>query len=191
MKKIVAFGGSNSKNSINKQLAEYAANRLENVEVNILDLNEFELPVYSIDMERASGIPKKGIDFKSQIDQADGVVLSLAEHNGSFSASYKNIYDWVSRIDKQVYQNKPLLLMATSPGGRGGKTVLNHALSVYGFSHKAALVSFSLPSFHQNFNPDQGIKDLSLKEEFEQQLEEFSKALRKEPSKLSTGITPK
>jgi chromate reductase, NAD(P)H dehydrogenase (quinone) len=177
MKKIVAFGGSSSKNSINKQWAEFAAKSLENVEVKVLDLNEFELPIYSIDREKTSGIPQKAHDFKAIIDQADGIVLSLAEHNGSFSAAYKNIYDWVSRINKQVYQNKPMLLMATSPGGRGGKTVLNHALSIYGFSHKAALVSFSLPSFHQNFNPEKGIKDLSLKEEFEQQLKEFSQAL--------------
>ena len=42
MKKIIAFGGSNSKESINKQLASYAANKVENVEVSLLDLNDFD-----------------------------------------------------------------------------------------------------------------------------------------------------
>ena len=50
MKKIIAFGGSNSKNSINKELAAYTANQINNVEVEVLDLNDFELPLYGIDL---------------------------------------------------------------------------------------------------------------------------------------------
>ena len=37
MKKIIAFGGSSSRNSINKQLATYTANLFQNAEVEILD----------------------------------------------------------------------------------------------------------------------------------------------------------
>ena len=43
MKKIVAFAGSNSKNSINKKLALYVAHQIKEVNVVELDLNDFEL----------------------------------------------------------------------------------------------------------------------------------------------------
>ena len=45
MKKIIAFGASSSKASINKQVAAYAANQLKNAMVEVLDLNDFEMPI--------------------------------------------------------------------------------------------------------------------------------------------------
>jgi NAD(P)H-dependent FMN reductase len=52
MKKIIAFGGTSSKNSINKQLATYAANLFPDVFVKELDLNEYKLPVFSVGLEK-------------------------------------------------------------------------------------------------------------------------------------------
>ena len=129
MKKIVALGGSNSKNSINRALATYAANQLENSEVTIADLNEFDLPLYGIDLENDKGIPEEATRLNTLIESADGLVISLAEHNGSYAAAFKNAYDWMSRINQKVWKNKPMLLMATSPGARGGATVLQTAKS--------------------------------------------------------------
>jgi chromate reductase len=57
MKKIIAFGASSSKVSINKQLATYAAGQFENAAVEILDLNDYEMPIFSTDKETATGIP--------------------------------------------------------------------------------------------------------------------------------------
>ena len=79
MKKIIAFAGSNSKKSINKELATYAANQLENVDVNVLDLNDFELPLYGIDYEIAHGIPDNAQKFLDEIIDTDGIVLSLVQ----------------------------------------------------------------------------------------------------------------
>ena len=59
MKKIVAFGASSSSNSINKKLATYAAQQIKNSNIKILDLNNFEMPIYSEDYERLNGIPKR------------------------------------------------------------------------------------------------------------------------------------
>ncbi|WP_420319272.1 NADPH-dependent FMN reductase [Ekhidna sp.] len=177
MKQIVAFAGSSSKQSINKQLATFTAQALKNVKVNILDLNDFEVPLFSVDLEQSSGIPDMAHAFKKHLDEADAIVLSLAEHNGSFAAAYKNLYDWVSRIDKSVFQHKPLFLLATSPGGRGAKTVLEHAITIYGHANKAPLVTFSLPSFHQNFDPEKGIRDEELRSAYEECVKKFSQHL--------------
>ncbi len=56
MKKVLAFGASNSKHSINKRFAVFAANSLANVEMHIADLNDYELPLYSVDLQREQGI---------------------------------------------------------------------------------------------------------------------------------------
>ena len=135
MKQIIAFAGSNSRNSINKQLAKYASSLVDNVKTTILDLNDFELPLYGIDLENEDGIPDAAHSFLEQIKTSDGIILSLAEHNGAYASVFKNIFDWMSRIDGKLWNNKPMLLMATSPGGRGGATVLRNckkSFSLYG-----------------------------------------------------------
>ena len=47
MKKIVAFGASSSKKSINKQFASYAASLISDADSIIIDLNDFETVSYT------------------------------------------------------------------------------------------------------------------------------------------------
>jgi len=150
-KNIIAFAGSNSKNSINKQLAVYVANCIGDTTVSVLDLNDFELPIYGIDYENEFGIPENAQKFLNLIQSSEGIVLSLAEHNGSYATVFKNIFDWMSRIDKNVWANKPMLLMSTSPGGRGGATVLESAKSTFPHLGGNIVSSISVPSFYDNF----------------------------------------
>ena len=151
MKKVLVFGGSNSKKSINKQLAVYTSSLLADAEVNIVDLNDFPLPIYGIDHELENGIPNKVKEFDSLIQEADGIIVSLAEHNGSYAAVFKNLLDWLSRNEAKNFHDKPMMVMATSPGGRGGISVLEAALSRFPRHGAGAITSFSLPSFQDNF----------------------------------------
>ncbi|QCX00419.1 NAD(P)H-dependent oxidoreductase [Aggregatimonas sangjinii] len=162
MKKVVALGGSNSKNSINKALATYVAHQLKNVKVSVLDLNDFDIPLYGIDYEDEHGIPKDVNRLNDFLASADGLVVSLAEHNGSYSAAFKSAYDWLSRIDKRVWKDKPMLLMATSPGSRGGASVLQTARITFPRMGAKIVADFSLPSFNANFS-EEGITDTELK----------------------------
>ena len=163
MKKIIAFGGSSSRNSINKQLATYAANLFQNAEVEVLDLNDYEMPVFSVDKEKENGIHNLAHDFYAKIGSADFIVLSLAEHNGAYSSAFKNTLDWASRIDNKTFQLKPMLLLATSPGARGGGTVLEIATKRFPFQGADVKGSFSLPTFYENFDAVNGIINLELK----------------------------
>ena len=173
---ILAIGGSNSRNSINKILASYASSRIENANVLIADLNDFELPLYSSDIEKASGIPENAVKFMELIKSADGIVLSLAEHNGAFSVAFKNIFDWMSRIDKNVWQNKPMLLMATSPGSRGGANVLRITRELLPYFGGNIVADFSLPSFYENFSHD-GLKNLRLNDSLNQKISLLQEAI--------------
>ncbi|MEL6643800.1 MAG: NAD(P)H-dependent oxidoreductase [Pseudomonadota bacterium] len=127
--KILAFAASNSRRSINRALIDFAALRLEadilpEAEVELLDLNAFEMPIYSIDRERDSGVPQPAQDFYAKIGSADAILVSFAEHNGFVTAAWKNIFDWMSRIELTLWQGKPLVILAATPGRRAGANVL-------------------------------------------------------------------
>ena len=177
MKKIVVFGASNSRKSINRTFARYSANQIEEAEVNFLDLNDFEMPIFSVDRENKNGIHELAHQFKKEIKNSDGIIISFAEHNGAYSTAFKNIFDWVSRIDSNVWENKPMFLMATSPGAYGGKSVLGMATRRFNRSNRNTVLDFSLPSFFTNFSTENGIIDEELKAEFEVKLKEFTAAL--------------
>lgn len=177
MKNILTIGASTSSKSINKKFAEFAASKIENIKVVKTDLNSFELPIYSSDIEEEIGIPENAVKFKELIDSVDGVVLSLAEHNGLPSAAFKNLFDWLSRIDQNIWLNKPMLLLATSPGARGGSSVLNIMKNMLPYFGGNVISDFSLPSFYQNFS-DEGITDKSLSEGLDKSIKEFNKILK-------------
>tara|TARA_R110001583_G_scaffold114876_6_gene265390 strand:+ start:2192 stop:2722 length:531 start_codon:yes stop_codon:yes gene_type:complete len=163
MKNIITIGGSTSKKSINKILAEYVGDLVNNVKLTKVDLNDFEMPQFSVDVETEQGIPNEAIKLKEEMEKADGFVISLAEHNGAYSAAFKNIFDWISRIDGKVWQEKPMLLLATSPGERGGQTVLDIALGRFPYMGGNIVGSLSFPSFYDNFQNDEIInKELKL-----------------------------
>ncbi|MGL5111983.1 MAG: NADPH-dependent FMN reductase [Flavobacterium sp.] len=163
MKKILAFGASSSATSINKQLATYAAHQFANATVEVLNLNDYEMPIFSVDKETNTGIPQLAHDFYSKIGNADLIVISFAEHNGAYSTAFKNILDWTSRINGQNFQNKPVLLLATSPGPRGGASVLEMAKNRFPFQGADVKGAFSLPSFTTNFDAEKGITNEVLK----------------------------
>jgi len=122
--KVLAFGTSNSWNSINQKLARYAATQIDDVDVTLLDIHNLEMPIYSEEGEKESGIPAFAHDFYQATGEAAALIISFAEYNGSYTVAYKNLFDWVSRIDMKVYQDKPMIMLATSPGAGGAQSVL-------------------------------------------------------------------
>jgi len=163
MKKIIAFGASSSKTSINKEFATYVAYQFQNASIEILDLNDYEMPIFSVDKEKENGIPQLAQDFYAKLGSADLIIISFAEHNGAYSTAFKNILDWTSRINMKTFQEKPMLLLATSPGPRGGSSVLEIAKGRFPFQGGVVKGSFSLPSFFDNFNSVNGIINPDLK----------------------------
>ena len=154
--KIIAFAGSPSKKSINKKLATYAAGLFDKAQVEVLDLNDYEMPLFSVDKEATIGQHPLAKDFLEKIAAAEILVVSLAENNGNYSAAFKNTVDWCSRINAKIFQDKPMLLMATSPGARGGASVLEIAKNNFPRFNANIKAVFSLPSFNDNFDVEKG-----------------------------------
>ena len=164
--KILAFAGSSSKNSINKKLVTHVSTLFNESEIILLDLNDFEVAIVSEDRLNESGVPDKIKTLAQHIDDTDLILLSLAEHNGAYSTAFKNVFDWLSLMkDRTVFQDKPIFLMATSPGARGGASVIEIAKNRFPFNGGNIIETFSLPTFYDTFKEDVGITNETLQEE--------------------------
>ncbi|UBM58918.1 NAD(P)H-dependent oxidoreductase [Marinilongibacter aquaticus] len=169
---ILAFAGSSSKHSINKKLVTYVSGLFKGHDVNLIDLNDFEMPIFSVDKEAEQGIPKEAYAFSRHIAQADLILMSMAEHNGAYSAAFKNIFDWVSRIPNvKVFQEKPIFLMATSTGARGGASVLKIAEARFPRNGGQVIETFSLPTFEENFDESKGLTNGLIQNELNDKIE--------------------
>jgi NAD(P)H-dependent FMN reductase len=168
---ILAFGASASKHSINKILAHYSADQFSEHQIDKVDLLDFPLPIYTIDNEKELGFPENAKKFMNKIETADLIIISFAEHNGSYTAWFKNLFDWLSRINSKFLQGKKLLLLSTSSGARGGISVLTAALDRLPRHGGAVIGSFSLPNFETNFDADKGIFNLEYKTTFHELVE--------------------
>jgi chromate reductase len=154
--KVVAFAASSSKKSINKQLVTYAASLLEDCQAEVLDINDYELPLFSEDREAELGKPALAKAFLEKIGDSDAVIISFAEHNGSYSAAYKSLFDWCSRINPKVFQNRPMVLLSTSPGPGGAGSVLAAATASAPFFDGDVKATLSIPKFYENFDMESG-----------------------------------
>ena len=95
--------------------------------------HEARLQFYNFDIETEEGVPSEAINFSNDLESADAYIISLAEHNGSYTTAFKNAYDWASRVNKKVWGDKPLLLFSStevqlvSPKNCVGKTLSKNA----------------------------------------------------------------
>lgn len=175
--KILAFAGSSSSTSINRELVKFVLKDFQEEEINLIDLNDFTMPVFSVDLEK-KGFPDEAHRFLKVIEECDVIICSLAEHNRSYSAAFKNVFDWASRINVKVFQNKPMLLMSTSPGGYGGGNVMNTAKTFFPQFAADIKDTFSLPKFYENFDLESGVINPDMLKDLKNKIENFKNQVK-------------
>lgn len=146
-KKIIAFAGSNSNNSINQQLINAISKLVKDIEVEVINLRDYQATLYGIDEETDNGFPESMVDLKDKLAEADGYIISTPEHNGSMPAILKNTIDWLSRISRSVFNDNPTLFLSTSPGPRGGISALTHLASIMPYQGAKVIGSHAVGSF--------------------------------------------
>ncbi|MDC6363201.1 MULTISPECIES: NADPH-dependent FMN reductase [Flavobacteriaceae] len=177
MAAILALAGSNSSTSINFKLVQYTTSLVQTHDIQELNMAKHPYPMFSEDDEKQNGYPDALVKLKDDFQQADALILSVNEHNGNPSAYFKNVLDWLSRIDRKFLEGTKVFLMSTSGGKRGGigsLGVIENMLPRFG----AEIVStFSLPSFHENFGSG-AIVNAEFKEEHLTALDTFLETLQ-------------
>ena len=127
---ILVFAGSSRQQSFNKKIAKVATDTVKQlgVEATYVDLESYNMPIFCEDLE-AQGTPEGVLKFKQDLFAHEGYIIVTPEYNSSYSALLKNAIDWASRpaegeIDLQAFKQKPIAIMAASPGRLGGIRVL-------------------------------------------------------------------
>jgi chromate reductase len=157
MKKILAFAGSNSSTSINHALISFAVSKVANAEIKLIKLVDYPLPLFSEDIERELGYSVNLKLLKNEFLEADAIMMSVNEHNGTVSAFFKNVLDWLSRVEYKFLEGKKILLMSTSNGKRGAASSLAYTKGVLPRFGGDVIESFSFPSFSENFSKEDNI----------------------------------
>lgn len=173
MKNILAFAGSNSSTSINFKFVKYASSQVNGHNMKLINLKDFEIPMYSADLEEESGIPESITSINKHIQDAEALIISVNEHNGALSAFFKNCMDWLSRNDRDFLKDKKLLILSTSPGRGAAKMSNAYAVDVLPRFGAEIVSHYALPSFNHNFNEQDGITDDTQNNDFKKALEQF------------------
>jgi NAD(P)H-dependent FMN reductase len=126
MPRILAFASGTRRESFNKKPVASAAQgaREAGAEVTFIDLKDFTLPLFDLDLEAAQGMPENGKKLKNLFIDHDGLLIASPEYNSSFPAILKNAIDWVSRPapgepSLVAFRGKVATLMSASPGALG------------------------------------------------------------------------
>ena len=175
--KILAFAGSNSSDSINHQLILFIKKQINEVEMEILSLTEYNIPLYGIDIEKNEGFPRGVIDLYNKIQEAQGIIISVAEHNGNVTAFFKSVIDWLSRYNRTFLEGKKILLLSTSPGPKGGVSALAITQKTLSYFKGELVTSYSLGNFFEIFKDGKiinGETEGKVKEQIKYFLDELS-----------------
>lgn len=167
---FLVFGASVREGSLNKRLAELAAEAItaNGGEPDLADMADFCADAYSQDAQNETGFPAPIELMRDRITANDAFVIACPEYNASMPGSLKNSIDWVSRFSPQPFNERHGLLMSASPSMVGGNRGL-WALRVP-LEHLGSRVypdMFSLAQAHQAFG-DQRLLNNQLQDRFEQ-----------------------
>jgi NAD(P)H-dependent FMN reductase len=171
--KILAFAGSTRIDSFNKKLVKVAATgAMENgVDVTVIDLRDFAMPLYDGDLEQKEGLPSNARKLKDLMLSHQGFLISSPEYNSSISGVLKNTIDWVSRPSEgeeplACFKGKVAGIMSASPGGLGGLRGLVHVRAI--LENISVLVipeQIAIAKAHEVFNSDGTLKDKKQEEQ--------------------------
>ncbi|MBS3925941.1 MAG: NAD(P)H-dependent oxidoreductase [Nitrosarchaeum sp.] len=165
--KILAFAGSTRTESFNKKLVKVAAAGAKEAgaDVTVIDLRDFQMPLYDEDLEKKEGLSSNTRKLKELMLSHHGFLISSPEYNSSISGVLKNTIDWTSRqgddeLPMSCFKDKVAGIMSASSGGLGGLRGLVHVRAI--LENMGVLViptQVAISKAHEAFNLDETMKD--------------------------------
>lgn len=113
--RILTLVGSLRAGSINRRLAEAAAQTApEGAEVSIYE-GLAELPFYNEDLDVPGQVPAQAEALRAAVAEAGAILLVTPEYNGTLPAVLKNAIDWASRpYGAGAIKGKPVAVVSAS-----------------------------------------------------------------------------
>jgi chromate reductase len=126
--RILGIAGSLRSDSYNRRLLEAATEAFPDADWQIARLRG--IPPYDADIE-ARGLPPAVANLKSQVADADSIVIATPEYNRSIPGVLKNAIDWASRpAMRSPFVGKPVLMLGASTGRGGARRAIDHLRQV-------------------------------------------------------------
>ncbi|MDA0250677.1 MAG: NAD(P)H-dependent oxidoreductase [Actinobacteria bacterium] len=146
--RIVTLVGSLREASINRQLAELAAEVApEGVIVTVYE-GLAEIPFYNEDLDTETP-PAAASALRAAAAQADGALFVTPEYNGTIPAVLKNAIDWLSRPwGASDLEDKPVAVIGSAMGRYGGAWAHDETRKSLGIAGPRVVesITFSLPA---------------------------------------------
>ena len=165
--RLLAFAASLKRESLNRKLINLAVElaREAQVEVDLADFREFDMPLYDADLQSSAGFPEGARELARRIEAVDGLMIASPEYNYSLPGTLKNAIDWVSRMKPMPLRGKHGVLLAASTslvGGSRGLWALRVPLEGLGVMLLPDM--FALAQAPQAFDEQGKLKDPELQE---------------------------
>ncbi|MDO4642760.1 MAG: NADPH-dependent FMN reductase [Cardiobacteriaceae bacterium] len=175
MSNILLFCASNSQTSINLNLLRATGDLINGEHKTYSSMIDFDLPIYSQDIENEEGYPEEAQAFFELIEAHNGVILSCPEHNGAMPPAFKNLIDWGSRYANtqkhKLFADKPVLLLSTSPGPKGGASNLALLETLLPWQGAQITGRYSVGSYNEHFHD--GKADTTTQDALKPLLQDF------------------
>ena len=170
--KILAFAGSTRIDSFNKKLIRIAALGASEAgaDVTVIDLRDFQIPLYDGDLEQNEGLPQNVQRLKNLMSSQQGFLIASPEYNSSITGVLKNTIDWTSCQSENeaplaCYKGKIAGIMSASPGSLGGLRGLVHVRAI--LENMGVMVmpeQIAISAANEAFDGDDSLKDKKQEE---------------------------
>lgn len=179
--KITVISGSSRAQSYNLKLATQLAAITDatNAEVSLINLKDFDLPIYNGDLEDAEGLPGAAKLLKLRLAESTGLIFTCPEYNGFMTPLLINAIDWCTRsedasADLPGFAGKTVLVASASPGAGGGSRAATHLKTMLsGLGSIIFPQSMVVPSAYNAFDDEGKLLDEAMTRRAEQLIEKF------------------
>lgn len=187
MTRLSVFSGSSRADSYNQKLANQLASDAgsHGAELTVVNLGEFELPIYNGDLESTDGLPVAAAELKKILQDQSGMIIACPEYNGFMTPMLINTIAWCTRsaeasVDLSAFAGKTVLIAGASPGPGGGGRAVSHLRTL--LSGIGAIVfpqSLTIPSAYSAFDEQGLLKDEKMTDRAKRMVGQFVEFTRR------------
>ncbi len=157
---IAAISGSLRAGSFNTKLLKAAAGMAPaGMTVEIVPLGD--VPLYNGDEDQPGSQPQAALTLADKLRGADGILISTPEYNYSFSGVLKNAIDWLSRVQPQPFDGKPVGIIGAAAGQIGTARAQYHLRQVLVCLNPRVMArpEYFMGAAHTRFDEDGTLSD--------------------------------
>jgi chromate reductase len=127
-KTALTICGSLSADSINEVFRRHMSQKLREagVDVTDLDLRDYDMPIFSLDIEKAGKTPEAAKQLADMFRSYDIVLIISPEYNGGVTPVIVNLVSWVNRQKPNPFKHAVFGIGGVSDGKYATIFALSH-----------------------------------------------------------------